>query len=79
LISTRIIKDAIDVVGEPLVDIINESLETGVMPDLWKISTIVPIAKVNGSIQCEDFRPIIMLPTMEKIMEKVVKVQLMEY
>lgn len=60
-------------------NIINKSLKFGSFPKLWKTSTIIPIPKIQKVRKCEDFRPINMLLTMEKVLETVVKIQLMEY
>lgn len=76
-INKQIILDSFDTIGDTLVEIINESLLNGEVPTSWKISTVIPIAKVNGSIKCEDFRPINMLPFCEKTLEYVVKEQLL--
>lgn len=44
-----------------------------------KISTVMPIRKIKGTNKCEEFRPINMLPTIEKIFEKIVYKQIVEY
>jgi hypothetical protein len=54
----------------------NCSFKTGEVPDLWKISTIIPINKIKNPTQDEDFRPINMLPVYEKIMKQLVKNQI---
>ena len=62
----------------PLTNIINFSLETGQIPELWKTALITPIPKKdNPTIM--DLRPISILPTASKILEKVIKKQLVEY
>lgn len=68
--------DSFEIIGPVLVSIINESLITGQVPDCWKISTVIPIAKVSGTIECDKFRPINMMPLCEKLLECVVKKQL---
>lgn len=75
-IDLNIVRDAIPVIGEPLLDIINESFRTGVFPTIWKTASVIPIPKVSNSRKCEEFRPVNMLPTMEKIMEHLAKEQL---
>jgi hypothetical protein len=57
-ITGRVMKDAFSVIGKFLLEIINESLITGVFPASWRTSTVVPIPKVNNSNKCEDYRPI---------------------
>ncbi|XP_046737531.1 uncharacterized protein LOC124406219 [Diprion similis] len=62
-----------------ILDVINKSLQEGEVPDEWKTSIITPIPKVNGSIKAEEYRPINTLPIHEKVLEQVVKSQLMKY
>lgn len=78
-VNINIILDNWDVMGNILLNIINKSLETGIFPESWKTSMITPIEKITKARNCEDFRPINTLKLCEKILEKVVKVQLEEY
>jgi hypothetical protein len=78
-LNLNVIIDSFDVVGACFLDIINSSLQTGMVPEKWKKSTIVPIQKVSGTKKCEEFRPINILPAYEKVLESVVKTQLMNY
>lgn len=78
-LSTRVIKDAFDVVGNRFLDVVNLSLSIGTFPERWKTSYIVPVPKIQNSNQCTNFRPINTVPVYEKILEVVVKNQLMEY
>lgn len=78
-ISSRVLKDSFDVVGEFLLEVINSSLASGVMPGSWKESVIVPIEKVPGTTKSTEFRPINMLPIYEKTLELIVKEQMLNY
>jgi len=78
-VGAKVIQDCFDVIGHSLVDLINESLQTGHVPQVWKESLVVPIQKIAGTSKCEEFRPINMLHTLEKILEIVVKSQLVAY
>ena len=53
--------------------LINKSLQEGVFPEGWKTSTVVLNPKMTGSIKAEEYRPINMLPTYEKVLEIVIK------
>jgi hypothetical protein len=59
-----------------LIYFINCSLKYGVVPEYWKISTIVPINKVTNPTKEEEYRPINMLPVYEKLLEQIVKNQI---
>ena len=62
-----------------MLNIVNKSLETGVFPENWKTAMVTPMEKVAKTKRCDEYRPINTLKTCEKIMEKVVKVQLEQY
>jgi hypothetical protein len=61
--------------------LMNDILLSGEFPDTYKVSTVVPIEKINKTIKCEDeeFRPINMLLIEEKILEHIVKDQLLTF
>lgn len=78
-IDMFIYREFFDLLCDPLINIINSSLLSGEIPDLLKTSTIALLRKVSGTIKPEEFRPINMLPAFEKILEKVVYLQIKEY
>lgn len=78
-IQTNMLLDAMEVLGESFVSLINCSFETGIFPHNWKTTTVVPVPKIPGSRRCEDHRPINMLPNHEKALESIVKNQLKTY
>lgn len=78
-ITVRIIKDLFDVIGYPLLHLINTSLTTGQVPSELKCSLIVPIPKVSNPKKPEQCRPINLLPVIEKIIEILVCEQLYDY
>ena len=49
-ISVKLLKDTSDVIAQPLANIFNLSLQTGIFPDDWKIAKISP--------DCGNYRPI---------------------
>ena len=77
-ISTNLLKQ-LDILIEPLTLIVNQSLRTGIFPDKCKISKIIPIYKKNDVHSIENYRPISLLSSMSKIVEKVVFDQLFSY
>lgn len=79
LLTYGVLKDSVEIIAYFYMEIINECLQTGYFPEKWKLSTIVPIPKIAGTTKAEEFRPINTLPADEKIMEMVVKNQLMSY
>ena len=59
--------------------IINLSLATGSVPTDWKAAKIVPLFKSGSMAEIDNYRPISILPSMSKILEKVVFKQLMAH
>lgn len=78
-ISVEILKNALAVIGNRLLDVINASLESGIFPSAWKTSVIIPVPKVANTVLCEEFRPINTVPPYEKVLEIAVKNQLLTY
>ena len=56
----------------PLLHMCNLSLSTGVVPDQLKLSCIVPIFKGGDKRKIINYRPISLLPSISKILEKCV-------
>ena len=71
-ISNVLLKDLIPYLCEPLCILINKSLESGVFPNLMKLAEVVPLYKGKSGDQETNYRPISLLTTMSKVMEKVV-------
>lgn len=78
LISPRILLDAWPIISEFVGEIVNHSLDTS-MPEGLKVSTVAPVPKISQPKNAEDYRPVNMLPTLEKLIETVVKNQLMSF
>ena len=73
------LKDAALVLTKPLTFIINLSLETGVVPSEWKVAKVIPLYKSGSQAEIDNYRPISILPTLSKILEKIVYKQLMAH
>jgi hypothetical protein len=78
-ISTKLLQKIATEVSWPLAHIFNLSLTSGIFPDRLKISRTVPIFKAGRTDLCDNYRPIALLSTMSKILEKIVCVQLINH
>ena len=56
---------------QPLTIIFNKSLTEGKFPDLMKLADIVPIHKAKEKYLTTNYRPISLLITISKLLEKV--------
>lgn len=78
-ITMNIIKAGGAVMRREIMKIINKSIEEAIVPDRWKISTVIPVPKVSNTKKGEEHRPINMMPLAEKIMEMFIKQQFLDH
>ena len=64
---------------KPLTIVINQSLLTGIFPNKLKIAKVVPLHKKDDPSLMDNYRPISLLPSISKLFEKIVFIQLTEY
>jgi hypothetical protein len=70
-ISTEILKISSLYISEPFAFICNMSLMTGVFPDQMKYADIKPLFKKGDKSDMTNYRPMSMLPTFSKVLEKI--------
>ncbi|CAH2087362.1 unnamed protein product [Euphydryas editha] len=75
-ICNEIIKSCSNVLVTPIAFLCNQSLSTGTVPDIWKIANVSPIFKAGDPLEISNYRPISLLSTLSKILEKVVNKRL---
>ena len=71
-IPAKALKIAANIIGPSLAWIFNLSIKTGIYVDEWKKARVVQIYKSNNRQKCENYRPISILPTISKILERSV-------
>jgi hypothetical protein len=74
-ISLKLVKFVAIEISSPLAHIFNLSLDNGIFPARLKNRT-VPIFKNGDSMSCDNYRPISLIATFSKIIEKIVAVNL---
>ena len=57
----------------------NKSIEEGLYPNILKIAKVVPIFKAGDSRQLNNYRPISLLPLINKIFEKILNVRIRSF
>lgn len=70
-ISTNILKLCACYISSPLCHIINLSLEQGIFPTQLKISLVKPLHKKGDKKEMNKYRPIVLIPIISKIFEKI--------
>ena len=74
-----IYKTAFDVLGGTLLSSCNKSVQQGIFPDELKIAKITPLFKSGERNLISNYRPISVLSSQSKFVEKVVILQLTEF
>ena len=70
-ISMYFLKNVIDSIATPLIHIFNLSFAQGVVPSQLKIAKIIPIFKSGDPLSVDNYRPISLLSSFSKILEKI--------
>ena len=79
-IPTPLLKDCLSVLAPFLTELVNQSLEQGQFPSLFKLAAITPLLKkpeLDSSFN--NYRPISNLTFLSKLIERVVSNQLVRY
>ena len=64
-------KDAADILSKPLSAIFNSSLESGVLPNIWKVDRVTSVFKTGSKTDSNNYRPIFILLVFSKLIEKI--------
>ena len=54
----------------PLAELLNASFRSATVPILWKEANVTPVYKKDDSSDCRNYRPISLLSTVGKVLEK---------
>ena len=78
-ISNIFIKSIVDIILKPLTVIINQCLKMGLFPNQLNIAKVVPIFKTGDDTLFTNYRPISLLPSTSKVVDRVIFNQLYTY
>ena len=78
-ISTKLLKSIIDEISPVLSHIFNRSILLGIVPSQLKIAKVNPIFKANDNQIFSNYRPISILPSISKILEKIIYNRLLDF
>ena len=71
-ISSRIFKNGITFLLKPITYLINLSLSDTIFPSVLKTAKVVPVHKKGDTKEPGNYRPVSVLPTLAKVLERVV-------
>ena len=75
-IPNYLIKIASNLLSTPLINFFNESIESCIVPDIFKIWKVTPVFKTGAMTDPGNYRPIAVLSPFAKILERLVYNQL---
>ena len=78
-LSAAFLREVANEIAVPLTNLYNQSLHNGFIPVGWKQSHITLVYKGSKCDDPSDYRPISVVPTLAKVLEKIVSVQLIQY
>ena len=61
-----------NVISNQLAVLFNLSFTSGSFPTILKTSKVTPIYKKDSKLKCSNYRPIFLLPNIDKILERIV-------
>jgi hypothetical protein len=76
-VSTKMIKFIGPEIAKPLAHIFNLSLTNGTFPEMLKQCRVIPIFKAGSHLECDNYRPISLLSSISKVLEKIVAEKLL--
>ena len=71
-INNYVLKSCSSVLSYPLSTLFNLSLSSSKVPQAWKEANVTPVFKKDDPSDCKKYRPISLLSTLGKVMEKIV-------
>ena len=78
-ISVKLLKKLVYYITLPLTHIFNLSLSTGRFPNSLKLAKVIPVYKKDDSSLISNYRPISLLPSISKVLEKLVYKRLFKF
>ena len=71
-ISTKLLTDRMPNIISPVVHIFNLSLKSGYIPESYKCAKVIPMYKSGVTTEFTNYRPISLLSSFSKLLEKLV-------
>jgi hypothetical protein len=75
-ISSRLLKEGVNLLNQPLAMLFNMSIQTGCVPNIWKMAHVTPIFKGGDKTKPSNYRPISLTSQICKIMERMINAKI---
>ena len=71
-ISPRLLMETAHQIAPSLCTLFNRSLDSGFLPEEWKLANIIPVFKKGDKTHVENYRPISLLCVVSKVFERCI-------
>lgn len=78
-INNRLLKELSQPLSVPLTDLFNYTLAIGKIPSMWKQANVTPVFKKDDPSEVSNYRPISLLSTIGKVLEKIIHKHVFNY
>ena len=78
-IDSKILKLGAKQLIPSITHILNLSITTKTFPEAWKTAKVIPLHKKDDLMDPKNYRPVSLLSTMSKLLERVIYLQLVSY
>ena len=78
-VGPRLLKLSSGIIAKSLTTLANKCLSSGSFPAIWKQAKVSPLHKGGTKEELNSYRPISILPTLSKLLEKFIQKHFMEY
>ncbi|CAB3981872.1 Hypothetical predicted protein [Paramuricea clavata] len=78
-IPPRVLKETAHQIAPSLCSLFNRSLNSGSLPEEWKLANIIPVFKNGDKTHVENYRPISLLCIVSKVLERCVLSKLRDH
>ena len=78
-IGNKLLRETAPVICEPLSKLFQKSIDQGIFPNMWKVANITVLHKKGSVYDCNNYRPISLLPCVSKVFEKLVFNHMYDY
>ena len=78
-IHAKIVKSTYHLFIDPLLHVMNLSIENGFFPDEMKLAKIIPLHKSGDTMNISNYRPVSVLPIFSKILERIMYNRLINF
>ena len=74
-----VIKPLADIIANPVFELFKQSLDTGEIPDDWRMATVVAIHKNGPRSKASNYRPVSLTSILSKTLERVIRLHLSSF